>query len=329
MDKEKFIKGVEGLVNPIDVGSLHFIQSFNKLLPKGIQERLVKSSGKDAPYMGFVVEPYATFLFYEIIDLEWAKKLLPEGFRLIKTKVFEKDEEQYLCVFGCFTAHTSGFWGSRIEFYIIAEDVHTGMLSWIIVDYDSNTISYDKRDGLRDANVSNGVVTTSCEGMVYVDMRKSDGSRSLVFDCDFESGKFDGLDQRLWLEGNLSIGYGSEFDSKDASIFSLKFNPCEVRRGVNIPLDKVRVVSNDWYVGLFKDIPYRVVSFPYAQHFVSDSPGSSSNLKNEEELVNAVEGMDFEKIKVFSTKSFKVMFLVGGIVSFLITTILIVLLIVK
>lgn len=329
MEKEKFVKGVENLVNPIDVGSLHFIQSFNKLLPKAIQEKLVNSSAKETPYMGFVVEPYATFLCYEIENVEWAKKLLPDGFQLIKSKVFDDDDPKYICIFGCFTSHTSAFWGSRVEFYIIAEDTKTGLLSWIIVDYDSNTISYDKRDGLRDPNAHNAVVTTDCEGKIYVDVKKNDGGRELVFDCDFESGKFGPLDQRLWLEGNLSIGYGSEFDGKDASIFSLKFNPCEVRRGVNIPLESVNVSSNSWYPGLFKDMPFRVLSFPYAQHFVSDSPGSSSNLKNEKELVEAVESIDFDSIKVFSTKSFKTMFLVGSIVSFLITTVLIVLLLVK
>jgi len=197
------------------------------------------------------------------------------------------------------------------------------------VDYDSNTISYDKRDGLRDPNASNAVVTTDCEGKIYVDIAKNDGKRKLTFDCDFESGKIAPLDQRLWLEGNLSIGYGSEFDSKDASIFSLKFNPCEVRRGVNIPFENVRLEENSWYPGLFKTEPYRVLSFPYAQHFVSDSPGSSSNLKNEEELVKAVETIDFEKIKVFSTKSFKTMFMVGSLVSFLVTTLLVILLILK
>jgi len=329
MEKGNFIKGVERLVNPIDVGSLHFIQSFNKLLPKPIQEKLVKSSGKETPYMGFVVEPYATFLCYEILDMEWAKKLLPDGFQLIQTKVFDDDEPKYICIFGCFTSHTSAFWGSRVEFYIIAEDTNTGLLSWIIVDYDSNTISYDKRDGLRDPNASNAVVTTDCEGKIYVDIAKNDGKRKLTFDCDFESGKIAPLDQRLWLEGNLSIGYGSEFDSKDASIFSLKFNPCEVRRGVNIPFENVRLEENSWYPGLFKTEPYRVLSFPYAQHFVSDSPGSSSNLKNEEELVKAVETIDFEKIKVFSTKSFKTMFMVGSLVSFLVTTLLVILLILK
>lgn len=53
---KEFIKGVEKLVDPMEVGTLHFIQSFNKLLPKSIQDRLVQSSAKSIPYMGFVVE---------------------------------------------------------------------------------------------------------------------------------------------------------------------------------------------------------------------------------------------------------------------------------
>ena len=44
MGKNIFAKGVEGLIDPISVGSLHFIESFNELLPKSIQKRLIKSS---------------------------------------------------------------------------------------------------------------------------------------------------------------------------------------------------------------------------------------------------------------------------------------------
>jgi hypothetical protein len=329
MEKEKFVKGVEHLINPIDVGSLHFIQSFNKLLPRVIQDQFVKASGKSTPFMGFVVEPYATFFCYEILNIEEAQKLLPDGFRLIKTRIYENDDPKYLCIFGCFNAHTSAFWGARVEFYIIAEDIKTGLLSWIIVDYDSNTISYDKRDGLRDPNVKNGVVTTDWEGKVLIDMPREDKSRELVADCDLKNGKFVSLDQRLWLEGNLSIGYSSEFDKKDASIFSLKFNPEEVNRGMEIPLNDVLVKKNSWYPGLFNSSLHRVIVFPYAQHFISDSPGSSSNLKNREELEKSISNIDFNNIRVFSSKSFKVMFLIGSIVSLLVTISLLVLFILK
>ena len=122
MNKDNFSKGAERLVDPISVGSLHFIQQFNQLLPKPFQKLIVKASSKKTPYMGFVVEPYSLFLCYEIADLEKATALLPDGFELIKTKIFAQDEPKYYCIFGCFRAHTSAFWGMRAEFYIIAEN---------------------------------------------------------------------------------------------------------------------------------------------------------------------------------------------------------------
>lgn len=329
MDRAIFSKNVEKLVNPIDVGSLHFIQQFNKLLPKNIQQKLIESSSKETPYMGFVVEPYATFLFYELKDLEYAKSLLPEGFDLIKTKIFTDDEPKYCCIFGCFTSHTSAFWGTRVEFYIVAEDKSTGLLTWIIADYDSNTISYDKKDGLRSPNATRGVVTIDHSGTVYVDFPKDDGSRNLLFNANIEKGTMKYLDQRLWLEGNLSIGYGSNFDKKDASVFSLKFDPLEVEKALDIPFDAVKIEENSWFPGLFDSNPLKVLCFPYTQHFVSDSPGASSKIKNREELEEAINNIDFRDIKVFSTKSFKTMFLLGSFLSFVVTLVLVILLILK
>jgi hypothetical protein len=328
MDKKRFAKGVEQLINPIDVGGLHFIQPFNKLLPRFLQDKFIKSSGKTAPYMGFVVEPYAYFLCYEIVDLDKAKSLLPENFELIKTKIFDDDEPKFYCIFGCFTAHTSAFWGSRVEFYIIAEDKKTGLLSWIIVDYDSNTISYDHKYGLRSPNSSKAVVTTNFSGTVFVDIKRDDKSREIVFDSNVENTEMKALDQRLWLEGNLSIGYGRELAEGDVGIFSLKFDPGEVVSALKIPFEKFNLEGNSWYPGLFKDNPSQLVCFPYAQHFVSDSPGHVSNLMNKAELVEAVKSVDFENMKVFSTKSFKTMFMIGSIISIVIILTLFLLLII-
>lgn len=41
MKRFNFTKGVEKLIDPINVGSLHFMQFFNNLLPKNIQRKLV------------------------------------------------------------------------------------------------------------------------------------------------------------------------------------------------------------------------------------------------------------------------------------------------
>lgn len=326
-EKYAFAKGVERLVNPINVGSLHFIEQFNELLPKSIQAFFVNSSSKKIPHMGFVVEPYSSFLFYEITDISRAEALIPRGFKLIKTSVFTEDEPKYYCIFGCFRAHTSAFWGVRSEFYIIAEDESTGLLSWIIIDYDTNTISYDNKNGLSAPNGSRSVITINHRGTLFVEMVRNDQSRELVYDLNVEQGQMKDLDQRLWLEGNLSVGYGSNLSENDAAVFSLKFEPCEVEKALDIPLSFVNLEKNSWYGGLFEERPSRVVCFPYAQHFVSDSPGSSSNIQNESELVAAINDLEFDKMPVFSADSFKTMFLLGMSVSLLTTITLVVALI--
>jgi len=319
MKKENFAKSVERLVDPITVGSLHLLQSFNQLLPKSAQKQIVRASSKKTPYMGFVVEPYSSFLFYEIADHDKAKALLPEGFELVKTKVFSDDEPKFYCIIGCFRAHTSAFWGIRTEFYIIAEDKSTGMLSWIIVDYDTNTISYDNKNGLTSPNSARSVITINHRGRLFVDVERDDKKRKLVFDADIESGKMACLDQRLWLEGNLSIGYSRNFSDKSADIFSLRFEPCEVEKALQLPLESLNLEANTWYPGMIEKTPSQIACFPYAQHFVSDSPGHSSNLKNRDELVSADNAIDFASVEVFSTKSFKYMFILGTLFSFLVT----------
>jgi len=329
MNKTNFSKEVERLINPITVGSLHFMQYFNQLLPKAVQKQILKSSSKKTPNMGFVVEPYSSFLCYEIADINWAKSLIPDGFELIKTSIFANDKPRYYCIFGCVRAHTSAFWGVRNEFYVIAEDKKTGLLSWIIIDYDTNTISYDNKNGLCGPNSSRSIITINHRGTLFVDIQRDDNSHKLIFNANIEKGTMTNLDQRLWLEGNLSIGYGRDLSEKDGDIFSLKFEPCEVEKALRIPITSLEIEENTWYHGLFKKTPSQVVCFPYAQHFISDSPGYSSNIKNKDELVASNNAIEFDKIKVFSTKSFKTMFLVGTLVSLTTTIVLVILLLNK
>jgi hypothetical protein len=279
--------------------------------------------------MGFVVEPYSLFLCYEINDIEKAKSLLPDGFKLVKTKIFTEDEPKYYCIFGCIRAHTSAFWGARIEFYIIAEDEKTGLLSWMIIDYITDTISYDNKNGLSAPNTSQAVMTTDYHGNLILDIKKKDGSHELSLNTDINKGIMTNLDQRLWLEGNLSIGYGRDLSDNSASIFALKFEPGEVEKALSIPISGLNLEANTWYPGLFNQTPSQIACFPYAQHFISDSPGHSSIIKSESELESAIEKIDFDTMKVFSTKSFRLMILIGTVVSFTITASLILLLLLK
>jgi hypothetical protein len=322
-----FSKNVEKLINPISVGSLHFIQSFNQYIPKSIQKILVKSSAKKIPFMGFVVEPYATFLCYEIINIETVKKLIPKGFSLIKTSIFDDDIPKYYCLFGCFRSHTSAFWGTRAECYIIAQNDATGLLSWLIIDYDTDTISYDQAHGLRSPNCKTAIFEIDHNADIYSEI-VNNSNRKLIFNINIKNAQFKKLNQRLWLEGNLSIGYGTNL-SKTPDIFSLKFEPHEVAEAYTIPVKSANISCNNWFSGLFANSPSQIVCFPYAQHFVSDSPGYSSNIKNKAELVDSINKIDFQKIKVFSSDSFKKSMLFSSAASLLIILVLIVLLIIK
>lgn len=239
---------------------------------------------------------------------------MPKGFKLVKTRIFEGDELKYYSIFGCINAHTSGFWGSRVEFYIIAEDTSTGLLSWIIADYDTNTITYDPKNGLSDPSTKSSVITIDYSGELFVDIVNKEG-RKLVFNSDIKQGKMKPLDQRLWVEGNLSIAYGRNKSEDNPGQFSLTFDPKEFEKALQIPVDSLTIHANDWFPGLFKEEPSQVICFPYAQHFLSDSPGHSSNIKSESDLNKVVENVEFENINVFSTKSFKTTFLLCSLTS--------------
>ncbi|MGD8373547.1 MAG: hypothetical protein PVI21_01670 [Candidatus Woesebacteria bacterium] len=328
-NKINFAKEVEKLINPITVGSLHFIQGFNKFLPKSVQKVFIKSSAKKMPFMGFVVEPYSSFLCYEIKDTKKANALMPKGFKLTKTSIFTDDEPKYYMIFGSFRAHTSAFWGVRNEVYIIAKNTKSGLLSWLIVDYDSNTIGYDKKYGLRSPNCEDAVFTINHRGRLFVDIKRKDKNQGLEYTADIEAGKMTPLNQRLWLEGNLSVGYGSELNGSSKDVFSLKFEPCEVEKALQLKNKDVDITSNNWYPKIIGDVPSQIVCFPYAQHFVSGSPGHSSVVKNKEELENSVESLDFAKIRQIPPNQFRNMFMIGSAVSFAVSVALIVALLLK
>jgi hypothetical protein len=323
----RFIKGVERLINPVDVGTIHFIQSINKNVPLALQKKMVESSAKITPQMGFVVEPYSYFLCYEIKDLDMAKTFLPDGFNLIKTKIFDDDDPKYYGIFGCFNAHTSGFWGMRVEFYVIAENEATGLMSWIIADYDTNTITYDPKHGLSDPNSPSSIITVDYDGKIFADVQNENG-RKLIFEGDVTRGHMKALDKRLWIEGNLSIAYGKNKAEDDPGLFSLTFDPHEFDKALRMAPDSIEIDVNNWFPGLFEDTPSELVCFPFAQHFLSDSPGYSSHLEDENDLIEAVEKTDFNVVKVFSTEKFKKTFMIGSAVSLVSNLILLTILII-
>jgi len=317
----KFVKQVKRMLNPIDVGAMHLIQKLNGSLPVKIQKKLIKGTADKFPNMAFVVEPYSYFLCYELTNLEKAKDYLPDGFKLAKSKIFENDEEKYYGIFGVFNANTSGFFGLRVEFYIIAENQHTGLLSWIIVDYDTNTISYDPKFGLRSANASDSLFTIDYDGIIHADVNNNNHIRKLIFNSNIKGGQLKKLSQRLWIEGNLSIAY-SKLLSDSVENMSLKFNPDEFRQALDIPLSDLEVISNNWFKDIINDKVDAALCFPYAQHFLSDSPLAFSDIRTEEEMENAIKTIDLDNLKSFSSKPIVKMMKIGFIISMITTLIL-------
>ena len=292
-----YAKGVEKLVDPMEVGKVLYMQTKLKHLPIWAQKKIVTAASKKASKMPFVVEPYCTFLFYEIPDPEKIQKYLPDGFRPAKTAVFEGGPEKYYGIVTMFRIHTSVFWGARTEFYLVAENTNTGLLSWIMCDYISDTISYDEKHGLKSPNVKAAVMTTTCEGDFVCDMEDATGRKYAKCEMSLAKAKMKPLNQRLWIEGNTSIAYGRTSGEADGDLFSLTFFPEEMKQALEVQLEDIRLAKVYCNVGRVGGVLERAASFPFAQHMLSDSPGQRTHYGDEKKLRAAAEKVNFNQIK--------------------------------
>ena len=300
----EYAKGVERLVNPMAVGQSHYMQTRLNKLPVWLQRKIVTSATKKADKMPFVVEPYCTFLFYEIPDPTKVEKFMPDNFVPAKSAIFANDPEKYYGIVSMFRIHTSVFWGARAEYYLVAENQSTKLLSWIMMDYISDSISYDEKHGLKSPDAKAAVMTTTCEGDFVCDMKSLDGKKQVSCLANLTHAKMRPLDQRLWIEGNTSIAYGRLAGEADGDLFSLTFFPEEMKQALEIPMRDVRSYSAATATtGRFDAKLERVISFPFAQHMLSDSPGNHIHYGNEQALRAAVEKINFKKIKTINPNS--------------------------
>lgn len=301
MNVLKYAEGVERLVDPMEVGKTHYMQTKLAKMPVWLQKKIVTSATKKANKMPFVVEPYCFFLFYEIPDPSKVQKFMPEGFAPAKTAVFEGGLEKYYGIVSMFRIHTSVFWGARAEYYLVAENTKTGLLSWVMMDYISDTISYDERSGLKSPDVSGAVMTTTCEGDFVCDMKSVDGKKKAECRANLMNAKMKLLNQRLWIEGNTSIAYGRLAGEADGDLFSLTFFPEEMKQALEVPLADVvhaNIATN--ITGKIGAVLERAACFPFAQHMLSDSPRQMTHYGSEAALRKAVEAVDFDKIKTLN-----------------------------
>lgn len=286
-DLRRYIKNTEKMVVPEKVASTTMGGAFLRKLPLRLQRYIVNRGARTNPYMSFVVEPYAVFLAFEIVDTEAAERLLPQDYSLFPSAMFSDTEKRPCAIIGAFNVHTSVFWGSRVEFYVIGENCKTGLVSWVISEYESNTHSYEPSQGFVGPSTSHSVVTTSYAGEVIVDVASATSANSLSLVADISDGVLTDLDQRLWVEGNLSVDYGGKLQ-QCTKPFSLVFDPNEMARALKLPLDGVSLCTNTFGGGMLAPMPFEAACFPYAQHFVTTSVPTATSMRTAEDLEQAV-----------------------------------------
>lgn len=286
-ERHRFVTHTEDLVSPKAVAGLYSRAEMLARMPMPLQRWIVSHAGGEE-YMGFVVEPYCFFLAYEITDEAAASRLLPADYRLVETAMFADETPRYCAILGAFNVHASVFWGARVELYLIAENTRTGMLTWVICDYESNTINYDPGEGFSAATTSRAVVTTSHAGEVIIDVRSKERANHLEVTASVPAGTTRGLDQRLWIDGNLSVDYGGRLMHEGSEPFGLIFDPGEMAQALHLPVESVDVRKNTFGAEFRAAEPFEAACFPYAQHFLTTSYPASRPIHDQESLEKAL-----------------------------------------
>ncbi|TFF99537.1 MAG: hypothetical protein EU541_04675 [Promethearchaeota archaeon] len=300
-ESRNFIKKIESLVKPQDVTAISFLSGFSKSLPNKTQHKFMLSGKKKVPYMGFIVDPYSLFLAFKITNTSVAQEMLPEGYEIVEVSFFKNGAKFPMAIASVFTARTSGFIGMRAEFYVIARNKETGLLSWIICDYETNTNSYDPKNGFCGYTCDPAVFTTSPFGELLVDIKNSSNNKEFIASVDLEKGNSRELDESLWIEGNLIVDYGGEIKSEFSEPFSLIFDTEMVKEAVNIPLEHILIKKNSYLNDIIDPKkPLNAVIFPYSQHFVIKQDLQKYAIKNEKDL-------DFQINSFLSATGFKPM----------------------
>jgi len=285
MNKEitEFIKDTERKITPDGIAmTFNNAQKLMKL-PKFVQNYIIKQNTKSNQYMGFVVEPYSLFLAYEITE-EQVKDYITDAYELVPISIFDQSEKKLCAIIGCFNVHTSVFWGSRFELYIIAKNKKNGLISWLICDYESNTFHYDPGKGFLPSTLQKSVFTTSYDGKLICDIESKASNTKIDLMVDINQHNCIYLNQRLWIEGNLSIDYGGELDNNGNDPFGLVFDPMEMKCAQHIEVDQIEINHLDF--GFIKSHmkPFEACCFPFAQHYMTTVFPEGHMMKDENDL---------------------------------------------
>ena len=302
----EFIAKVESLVKPLDVTAISFLGDSLRILPRSLQRSMMEKGRGTVPYMGFIVDPYCFFLSYRIKDEAAAASLLPKEYELLPTSLFDGDPTRPSAILSVFTARTSAFIGTRMELYLIARRKSDGSPAWIIVDYATNTNSYDPAKGFCGYDSDPAVFSMSPYGELLVDMAKraedERPAERLSLLADISKGSMRALDRTLWVEGNLLVDYGGARHDTSSKAFSLIFDPYLMKEALDLPPAAVEIADNSFLAGILDtESPPHCACFPYSQHFVIRQDLDAGVIKNEADLERHIAAFladrDFKTIR--------------------------------
>ena len=311
-DDEKFIRNVEDLIDPVEVHNLYFFQRFRKMLPNSLFRKILVKTSSRVPYMGFVIEPYSLFLFFRLKDIERAKSMLPDRYELKKTCIFDGDEPQYYLGMGNLYTRASTFWGVRTECYLVAEDKETGHPTWVFIDILSNTIIALPSVGIADPNCRDAIFTTNAKGDVILDVGQDGTDRRIRLRGNIKRGRTRKMHEPIWLMGNTSIAHSRELAGNEDSPFTVIFDPAEVDEALDIPVEDVSIDVNNLFPGFAEPELDKVACFPFAQHYIADSPGLSTHVKDRADMIRRYNGISGLKgMKTFTTRNIRRLLYIG------------------
>ncbi len=291
MDKDIFrnyVKNVERRIEPQKVSVAYQGAEFLRKFPLFLQKMIIGSTTKKKSHMGFVVEPWSLFLAYEITE-EDIQHCLPDNYELLPTSIFQDSPKKNCAVIGLFNIHTDVFWGSRFEIYIIARNKDTGLASWIIYDYESNTINYDPGQGFLGATLRKSVFTTTHKGEIITELKGRKGNNIIQLTADTKDAKYKELDRQLWIEGNLSIDYSGELGDKNSNLFGIIFDPEEMKEALQINTEKIQFQEMNFGFINRNSVLLEACCFPYAQHMITTIIPKGHEMRNEKDLENKIK----------------------------------------
>ncbi|HPX25704.1 MAG TPA: hypothetical protein PLG87_02775 [Treponemataceae bacterium] len=283
----KYVKNVEQRIEPKNVSAAFQGAEMLRKLPFFIQKLIMKSVTKKDPYMGFVVEPWSLFLSYEITHKD-VEHFLPKNYELLPSSIFEESPKKHCAIIGLFNIHTDVFWGSRFEIYVIARNKDTNLATWIIYDYESNTINFDPGEGFIAPTLSKSVFTSTHNGEIITDFENVKTSNCIRLCADIKNTKFKPLDKQLWIEGNLSVDYSGELGDESSVPFGLIFDPEEMKGTMEIKPDNISIEKLNFGFINKDSTLLEACCFPYAQHFITTTIPKGHEMKNETDLENKI-----------------------------------------